>query len=396
LERLLPADPLAPAAERTLRLIELLLSRPEGWTPQELLVQLDLSRSSLFVLLRTLKTLGYVEQAGIRGRYVPGPRLQAWRAPQSPSAQELLTAFYQEVETAQSSVLSTETLALVLPAGGRGARSQEEGFIIVAQVEGSQQVRSAFITGQRVVSLPAAQVLDPSPSPTVIETGFALHASPETIDLALPICRDGRTPEAALLFSAPAFRWTPDGLLAACLEDLRQMAAHLSYRLGAPLYAPYRPQAREEIQATAALTAEEIGAFLRGPWAASLACIRPDGRPHVIPVWQEWDGQAFYVIAWQGSQWADYLRANPNVSLTVDEPWAPLRRIAVQGCAAAYEASQAEIERLVHRMTRRYLGQPLAPGLPQQVQCAFRIQPDSLRGWRGLPVENRAAKVAVK
>jgi DNA-binding IclR family transcriptional regulator len=123
LERLLPADPLAPAAERTLRLIELLLSRPEGWTPQELLVQLDLSRSSLFVLLRTLKTLGYVEQAGIRGRYVPGPRLQAWRAPQSPSAQELLTAFYQVMETARSAEISGETLALVLPAGGRSTRT---------------------------------------------------------------------------------------------------------------------------------------------------------------------------------------------------------------------------------------------------------------------------------
>jgi hypothetical protein len=43
-------------------------------------------------------------------------------------------------------------------------------------------------------------------------------------------------------------------------------------------------------------------------------------------------------------------------------------------------------------MTRRYLGQPIAPGLPQQVQCAFRIQPEVLRGWRGLPVENRVSK----
>jgi hypothetical protein len=99
-------------------------------------------------------------------------------------------------------------------------------------------------------------------------------------------------------------------LLSACLEELRQMAAQLSYRLGAPYYAPYRPQPQQALQATAALSTEEISTFLRGPWAASLACIRPDGRPHVIPVWQEWDGQAFYVIAWQGSQWADYLRAN--------------------------------------------------------------------------------------
>ena len=90
------------------------------------------------------------------------------------------------------------------------------------------------------------------------------------------------------------------------------MAAHLSYRLGAPLYAPYHAQPRDRLQSTAALSAAEITAFLRGPYAASLACVRPDGRPHVIPVWQEWDGHEFFVIAWQGSQWADHILVNPK------------------------------------------------------------------------------------
>lgn len=54
----MPEEQLASTAERTLRLIELLLAQPEGLTPQELQVQLDLSRSSLFLLLRTLKVLG--------------------------------------------------------------------------------------------------------------------------------------------------------------------------------------------------------------------------------------------------------------------------------------------------------------------------------------------------
>ena len=116
---------------------------------------------------------------------------------------------------------------------------------------------------------------------------------------------------------------------------------------------------------------------------------RPDGRPHVIPVWQEWQAGDFTVIAWRGSQWAGYLTGNPNVSLTVDEPWAPLRRVVVQGSASALELSPAEIERLLQRMTRRYLGRSAAPGLARQVERAFRIHPDTLRGWQGLIQEQR-------
>src|SRR5512142_2197074 len=124
-----------------------------------------------------------------------------------------------------------------------------------------------------------------------------MTASAETIELALPICRDGCTPEAALLLSAPAFRWSSPRLIEVFLGGLRDIAAHLSYRLGAPFYTPYRAQSQPDLPATMALNQEEITAFLRGPYAASLACVRPDGRPHVIPVWQESGGSDLYLIA---------------------------------------------------------------------------------------------------
>ena len=379
------AQPIVPAAERTLRLIELLIERPEGWTPQELLLELDLSRSSLYVLLRALKALGYVEQTGKRGRYTAGPRLRAWRAPQAPSLQDLLAAFYQECETAafsgetarEARETARETLALVLPVRG--------GYQVAAQVEGSAQVRSVFTTGQTTAELPAAgAVLDPLPPAEIAAHGYSLNPAGDALHLALPVCRDGHTPEAAVLLSAPAFRWDGERLKVAYLDGLREMAAHLSYRLGAPFYAPYRGQPRETLQATALLDADEMSAFLRGPYTARLACIRPDGKPHVIPVWQEWDGKDFYIIAWQGSQWAEYVQANANVSLTIDEPWAPLRRVVVSGCASAYEATPADLDRLLNRMTRRYLGRSAAAGLSMQVQRAFRVRPEALRGWQGL------------
>ena len=364
-------EPQASAARRTLRLVELLLANPNGLSPQELVGELESSRSTLFVLLNALKKLGYVEQSEKRGRYRAGARLQAWRASGPGQTADLSQAFYQEAERRAFS----ETLALIAPATG--------GPLVLAQVEGSQQVRAVLATGQNARGLQAAsQVLADQPPESVCANGYALVHLAETLELALPVCRDGSRAEAALLLSAPAFRWDDQRLLGAFLPEMRAMAARLSYRLGASFYAPYQGADERSLKPTSALSADEIAAFLSGPWTARLACIRPDGRPHVIPVWQEWDGSGFTVITWQGSQWAGYLRQNANVSLTVDEPWPPLRRVTCRGMASPI-SEPADLPLLADRLARRYLGQPAA-GLAHQVEGAFHILPDSLSGFQGL------------
>ena len=368
-------DSLVPTAERTLRLIELLLEQPDGLTAQEMLLHIDISRSSLFVLLNTLKTLGYVEQVEKRGRYRLGPRLGAWRSSPAPVLQDLLSGFYQEA----ARQTWDETLALAVRTG--------KEILILAQVEGSQQVRSVFTDGQKYSHLTAAaDVLTVQPSSEVQTNGFQLSQSDQSIELALPICRDGRRPEAALLLSAPAFRWQAENLRETWLATLRVMAARLSYQLGAPAYTPYQTPGNTTLASTTALDEKDVGDFLFGPWAARLACVRPDGHPHVIPVWQEWDGKAFSVIAWKGSQWGEYLLQNPNVSLSVDEPWPPFRRVVVRGKAEwiAPENPAINMEQLIQRLTRRYLGQANT-GLNDKIQHVFHIRPEVLSGRQGMP-----------
>ena len=48
----------------------------------------------------------------------------------------------------------------------------------------------------------------------------------------------------------------------------------------------------------------------RNYWVAT---VRPDGRPHVTPVWGLWVGEAFYFGAELGSRKARNLVENPNV-----------------------------------------------------------------------------------
>ena len=364
-----------PAAERTVHLLEFFLAYPGGLSAQECIKRLSLSRSSCFALLSTLKSLGYIAQPQARGMYYPGPRLLAWRNPSRNDPQELLTAFSQET-------LSTpidETLALTT--------SNLPHLLIMAQRESSQRVHSSFKPGQHLSfdECAAGPVLSAPISESIRALGYHTYEDPECLELALPICEDGHHPIAALLLSAPKLRHTQESLLS-FLPALREMAARLSYRLGAPLYAPYGSPALPKVEPTLPLSTEELFSFLQGPWVASLACIRPNGAPHVVPVWHEWDGQAFYVAAWDGSRWADYLMQNPNVSLTIDEPWPPLRRVSAQG--TAQPLAEADIPggiiAVLNRLSQRFLGQPLHPAMAEAPWRAFRILPEHILGWRGL------------
>jgi DNA-binding IclR family transcriptional regulator/nitroimidazol reductase NimA-like FMN-containing flavoprotein (pyridoxamine 5'-phosphate oxidase superfamily) len=364
-----------PAVERTLLILEAVMKNPQGIYPQQLQKSLGISRSTLYGILRSLKELGYLEQTGGRGPYRSGPRLVAWerRAPLRPL--NLMSAFYSEAAALQLD----ETLALLLPVA--------DGLLVLAQVEAPALIRSAYQTGQVYADQrTAAGDLFTHPLPENIRLqGYAQQDTPELSELALPVCADGYVPEAALLVSAPAFRKKPADLLKQ-LPALREAAARLSYRLGAQVYAPYQAEIPPTIEPAQIMEQDEISSFLKGPWAARLACLRPDGTPHVVPVWHEWNGVSFHVVAWQGSRWGEYLQADPHLSLSVDEPWPPLRRVSVQGQAQLLNPveSQALLPALLERLSRRYLGQAVLPGLEQRPGSLFRILPEKIRGWRGL------------
>ena len=316
-----------------------------------------------------------MEQSEKRGRYRLGPRLEAWRASPSLASQGLLSAFYQDADRREWQ----ETLLLLI--------SSAEGVVVLAQVEGISSVRCVFTPGYSLEPREIfSRIFSPHPEPELVNKGY-LYAEDEDIHhLALPLCRDGVHPDAALMLTAPCFRWQKETFLQEYLSELRNMAARLSYQIGASFYAPYSEQGQPWSQPVEQLSEEEINSFVNGPWTARLACIRPDGLPHVIPVWQVWDGESFYVFALKGSQWAEYVLANPNVSLTIDEPWLPLRRVVARGKARLLDqqTTSFDLEDLLKEVSQRYYGQQHRE-LVKQVGQVFQIQPEHLRGWKGTP-----------
>jgi PPOX class probable F420-dependent enzyme len=49
-----------------------------------------------------------------------------------------------------------------------------------------------------------------------------------------------------------------------------------------------------------------------------LITVRPDGRPHVVPVWFFWDGEIFLIFSQPNKPKVRNVRQNPNVTLALD------------------------------------------------------------------------------
>ncbi|MGB1882447.1 MAG: pyridoxamine 5'-phosphate oxidase family protein [Gammaproteobacteria bacterium] len=136
--------------------------------------------------------------------------------------------------------------------------------------------------------------------------------------------------------------------------------------------------------------------FLAGPWLARLACLKPDGAPLVVPVWYHWDGEAFWIVGRKKSEWAHYIAADQRVSLVVDEPDPPIRKVICEGVAEVIEAGVGPFldngEKSVwnkigeEHTGPRYLGEKAMEyrGSVNVEPCwTFRIAPERLVTWQG-------------
>ena len=66
------------------------------------------------------------------------------------------------------------------------------------------------------------------------------------------------------------------------------------------------------------LSQSEINAFLDGVHIARVATTRPDGRPHIAPVWYLWEDNTFYFESESRTVKVENLKKNPNIAIVVD------------------------------------------------------------------------------
>jgi PPOX class probable F420-dependent enzyme len=124
------------------------------------------------------------------------------------------------------------------------------------------------------------------------------------------------------------------------------------------------------------MTEQERDAFLTEPGVLMrIATVRPDGGPHVTPIWFLYEEGAIYFTPRQKSDWFAHLRRDSRVMLCIDEQSLPYRKVLLEGRAdLLYDIGRDDEWRdLYRRIARRY-------GPAEQAEAYIQATIDQPRG----------------
>lgn len=103
------------------------------------------------------------------------------------------------------------------------------------------------------------------------------------------------------------------------------------------------------------LTEEQRAFLLHGTRTGKLATVRPDGRPHIAPIWFDLDGDTLVFMTGQETVKGRNITRDGRVTLCVDDEQPPFAFIVVEGSATT-SADLAEMLRWGTQIARRYMG----------------------------------------
>lgn len=108
------------------------------------------------------------------------------------------------------------------------------------------------------------------------------------------------------------------------------------------------------------MTENEYREFLlKGTKTGKLATVRKDGRPHVVPVWYDMDGDTLIFSTGGDSVKAKNMGRDTRVCLTVDDQTPPYSYVMVEG-TASFSENPDELLKWATRIGGRYMGEAQA------------------------------------
>jgi PPOX class probable F420-dependent enzyme len=123
----------------------------------------------------------------------------------------------------------------------------------------------------------------------------------------------------------------------------------------------------------------EVNEFLRLPNPAIVGTLRPDGSPHTVPTWYDWEDGRVLLNMEDSRLRLGYLRSDPRAALTVlgggEDGW--YRHVSLLGTVVSIvdDESLADIDRLA----LRYTGQPFRTRDKPRVSAW--LEPERWHGW---------------
>jgi len=148
--------------------------------------------------------------------------------------------------------------------------------------------------------------------------------------------------------------------------------------------------------ATTTLAAARIRRFLEREPIVWLSTVRPDGAPHLVPIWFTWDGEALLIFSKPDAQKVRNLRAHPSTMLALGDAEADFDIGLIEARAELLDQPTCDLLPAAH--IEKYAGQLAALGMDAEAYAAtysqvIRIVPADFLGWHGVttPLSERLA-----
>jgi PPOX class probable F420-dependent enzyme len=123
---------------------------------------------------------------------------------------------------------------------------------------------------------------------------------------------------------------------------------------------------------------KEADELLRRPNPAVVASLRPDGSPHTVPTWYDWDGELVLLNMDESRLRLRFMRRDPRVALTVlaDDGW--YQHVSLLGRIVRIEDDDSLEE--IDRLALRYTGKPFRTRDRKRVSAWMK--PERWHEWR--------------
>ncbi len=105
--------------------------------------------------------------------------------------------------------------------------------------------------------------------------------------------------------------------------------------------------------------AEYRNFLLEGTRTGKIATVRKDGRPHVVPIWFDLDGETIVFTTGGKSVKAENIQRDPRVCICVDDQIPPFAFVRIEGTAVLSD-NPDELLYWATRIGGRYMGAELA------------------------------------
>jgi len=108
------------------------------------------------------------------------------------------------------------------------------------------------------------------------------------------------------------------------------------------------------------------------PILCALTTVNPNGQPHSVPVWCDFDGENVRVNFPAATKKARNLQTNPKLSLLIIDPQNPGHWIEIQGHVGTFENEAHGALKHINKLSEKYTGNPVyqprgASGISRQM-----------------------------